>query len=467
MKNQVQWSRRVIRRWCALSSWAVVAATLLGTTVSGAAQAPQDERPVVRLTIKRAVEMAIQHNRQLALARLSTADSREKVSIAKSLYFPHISNDSSALYLTDLQGIVLPAGALAFSPSTGLVPSQTIRIGQGAQETFTSGTGLVQPLTQLLKVREGDKAAQADLKAAEITEDDTANSVALLVYKLYFAILVSQSQLRAGEAAMNASQSADAESQRKVAEGRALNVVSLKSHVALLDQQQSVLKTKIALEDTMLQLDDTLGLPIGTKLELDSNMADVDPQLPSRTDALASIRTHSPKVLEAEQTVEKAKAGLAAARAAYIPNITGTARYSYQSGVPFLLHNFGTFGGVVSFDLFDGGAREAKVREAKIQLQMAQNQLDSVESETKIAVMTAFDEVEQLNDLVDVEKQALEAKKEASRIAEERLSQNAAMPSEVAQTRAEAASQETSLLQTELALILHKDGIIQALGDRP
>ncbi len=65
--------------------------------------------------------MAMQHNRHLRLAQLSVADSKEKQTIAKSNYFPHIKNESTALYVTELEGVVIPAGAFGHSPATGLI----------------------------------------------------------------------------------------------------------------------------------------------------------------------------------------------------------------------------------------------------------------------------------------------------------------------------------------------------------
>ncbi|MEI9980313.1 MAG: TolC family protein [Edaphobacter sp.] len=468
MKKKTIGSEELLSRtYRRLASMVVALALLALHDKMSSAQINESGRPSIQLTLKRAVEMAMQHNRQITLARLATADSREKLAIAKSLYYPRITNQSSALYLSDVQGVVLPAGVLSSSPTTGLIPSQTIRIGQGAQDTFTSSTALVQPLTQLIKVRAGEKAAQSDVKAAQFTQSDAENSIALLVYKLYFGILASQSQLQADQASVLAAETKDEEGRRGVAEGKALEVVSLQNHVQLLDQRQSVLKTRISLEDAMLQLDDALGLPLGTKLELDPSVMDDEAQLSSRATAMEAIRTHSPKVLEAQQTVEKAKAGLTAARAAYIPNITGTASYSYQNGVPFLVHNFGTFGGIVSFDLFDGGAREAKVREAKIELDMAQTKLDAATAEASISIATAYDQVEQLKELVNVAKEALQAKSEAVRVSQERLSQNAEMLSGVAKSQSEVASQKASLLQAELSLILAERNIRQILGERP
>jgi outer membrane protein TolC len=266
--------------------------------------------------------------------------------MAQAPYYPHITNQSNALYLTDLEGVVLPAGAFGNPPGAGLIPNRTLTIDQGAQDAFSSGTGLVQPITQIFKIHAGSKAAEADVKTAEITEKDAENSISLLVHKLYFAILTAEARLSAAKESVSAATVVEQESIRAVADGRSLEVATLESHAALLDQQQTVLKVQLSREDLILRLDDTLGLPLGTKLILDPNVDADSPTLPSRSEAIAMARDRNPKVLEAQQSVEKAKAGLAAARAAYIPDISGLARYSYQSGVPFLVHNFGTLAGI-------------------------------------------------------------------------------------------------------------------------
>jgi hypothetical protein len=57
------------------------------------------------------------------------------------------------------------------------------------------------------------------------------------------------------------------------------------------------------------------------------------------------------------EAVRKARAGVAAAKTAYIPDVTGFARQSYQDGVPFLVRNFGTFGLILNWEAFAFGKR--------------------------------------------------------------------------------------------------------------
>ncbi len=424
-------------------------------------------RPTVSLTLPRAIEMAMQQNRRLKLANLSVAESETKRSIARSDYYPHISNQSTALYLTQLEGVVIPAGAFGSPTLTGPIPSQSLRLGQGAQAAYTSGTGLVQPFTQMFKIHAGDRAATADVQIARINETDAENSISLLVHQLYFNILTAQAHLDAAKRSASAASINESENTQAVTEGKSLDVATLQAHAAYLDRQQTVLTQQLAIDDAMLQFDDVLGLPLGTRLILDGESLGLPPMLPSRSEAIAAFKASNTKVLSARQTVEKAKAAVSAAHDAYIPDISGMARYSYQSGVPFLVHNFGTFGGLVSYDLFDGGAREAKLKQAKIELQMAETQLQQTESDVAIQISAAYDKTEQLQQLVSVVDEALTARIEASRISAQRVAQDAELASSAAKDDAAVYDTKASLLEARLGLFFAEDNILQMLGHRP
>ena len=456
------------RRYLILSLLIASFFTVHHAAAQADSQASTDNgRPTRSLTLSRAVELAMQNNRRLKLARLSVEDNETKRTIARANYYPHIKNESTVLHVTELEGIDIPAGAFGNSAATGLIPGSSLRIGQGSVNTYTSGTGLIQPLTQMFKIHAGDKAAMADVRSAQIDETDAENSISLLVHQMYFNILTAQAHLEATKRAASAASVNESENTRAVAEGRSLDVAALQAHAAYLDQQQSVLTQQLAIDDATLQFDDVLGLPLGTRLILDGDSLGAAPTLPSRSEAIAAVTAGNPKVLTARQTVEKAKAGVVAARDAYIPDISGLARYSYQSGVPFLVHNFGTFGGVFSYDLFDGGAREAKLKQARIELQMAETQLQQTEANVAIEIAAAYDKTEQLQQLIGVVNEALKARIEAARVSAQRVTQNADLESSAAKADAAVYDTKASLLETQLGLFLAQNNIQQMLGQRP
>ena len=210
-----------------------------------------------------------------------------------------------------------------------------------------------------------------------------------------------------------------------------------------------------------------MGLPLTTQLQLDANTPSTPLMIPSREECLQIAREHSPEIQAAEQAVVKAKAGLAAAKDAYIPDVTGLARYSYQSGVPFLVHNFGTFGVSFSYDLFDGGKRIADIKDSRTVLSEAQLNLEKAEDEIAVQVETAYDKVEQIQELVGVAQQVMSASMEAARVADSQFEQNEALASVRAEAHAKALSAQASLLDANLSLSLAGGNLEKIIGQLP
>ena len=419
------------------------------------------------LSLSQAIDLALKQNRNLKLAQLGVVDSEHKKEIARAAYFPNIKNESSLLHVTELAGVDIPAGAFGAPSATGPLPANTLFIGQGSLTAYTSGTGLTQPLSQMFKIRESNRAAIADLNTARIQVNETENDIALKVRQLYYGILIAQSRLRAATEEANASQVNAQESVDAAAQGRALDVTVLESRAAVLDAKQSALTQNLQIHDLMLSLDDLLGLPLNSQLQFEDAIDAAPVSTPSREECIHIAHEQSPEIRKAQQAVIKAKAGLGAAKDAYIPDVTGLARYHYQSGVPLLVHNFGTFGFNVSYELFDGGRREGEIKDSRTLLSQAELNLAEVEDQTAVQVETAFDKVEQLKGMLGVAEEALAVRTEAARLSDRQFEQNAALASARAEAHAREASAKASLLETNLNLFLAQSDLKRAIGQLP
>jgi outer membrane protein TolC len=428
------------------------------------AQVPASPMP---LSLPQAIDMALKQNRDLKLAHLAVADSLHKKEIARADYFPRISNESKVAHITELAGVEIPAGAFGNHPDTGLIPATTLFLDQGAATSYTSGTGLAQPFTQMFKIHAANRAASAEIGRAKAGVTSTENAVALRVRQIYSSILIAQLKQQAADEEVAASQVKVEEGVADVARGNALDVVVLQSRAAALSAKQQTLVERLEIHDLTVSLNDLLGLPLNTQLALQSDAAPEPLPARSREQCISTAQEHNPEIQRARLLVEKAKAGLAAAKDAYIPDITGLARYSYQSGIPFLVHNFGTFGFNVTWDVFDGGRREAEIRDRRTELAEAELELEKAKDEVAVQVEAAYSKVEQLRDLQDVAKQALQAREEAARVTEQRFSQNAALASARAEAKAQAISAQASLLEASLGLYLAEAGLRQTLGELP
>jgi outer membrane protein TolC len=214
-----------------LSAGLVLLATLLvqfGTARTASAQ----DIPATELTLQQAIDLALRQNRSVKLAQLGVVENEQKKTIAHADYLPDIKNESTAFHITEVEQLVIPQGSLGTLPATGPLPPQTAVIGQGTFTAYTSGTGLRQPLTQLFKIHENNRAATADVNSAKIQVAQTENDVALKVRELYYGILIAQLRTEAAKEQADAAQVKLEESTSSVQQGSALEVVALDSRAA-------------------------------------------------------------------------------------------------------------------------------------------------------------------------------------------------------------------------------------------
>ena len=446
-----------------LLSLVLLAAGLLASPKSAWTQ----NANTMALTLPQAVDLALRQNRSLRLAQLSVVDSERKKAIARSAYFPHIKNDSSILHLTDLAGVEIPAGAFGAPAATGAIPGKNLRIDQGGRTSYSSGTQLLQPVTQMFKIHESNRAAAADINIAKIQVNQAENEVALKARQLYYELLIAQLRLEAANDQVAASQVKDQESADAVARGRALEVAGLETKAALLDAKQTVLTEKFQIHGLTLQLDDLLGLPLDAQPQLDPDVSAGLLSIPARLECIQLAHAQSPAVRLAQQSLTKARANLGAARDAYIPDLTGLARQSYQSGVALLVHNFGTFGFSFSYDLFDGGRRNEEYKDARTLLEEANLDLEKVEDEVTVQVESAYDKVEQLQNMVGVASELLNVRTEAARLSDRQFEQNAALASSRSEAHAKATLAKASLLEATLGLSLAQGDLKRTIGQLP
>ena len=443
----------------------IVAGVSLQLGLPGIASA--QDNAAMELTLSQAIDLALKQNQSLKMAQLSVVESEQKKKIARSDYFPQIGNQSSAFHLTEIQQLVIPEAALGVDPTIGPIPAKTAVIGQGTFTAYTSGTGLSQPLLQMFKIHQENRAATADINSAKIQVDQAEDDIALKVRQLYYGILIAQlNQVTAKEEA-DAAQVKFQESTSFVEQGSALEAVALESHAALLGAKQTVLTQNLQIRDLSFELNDLLGLPLNTQLKLREDPPAASASIPARDECVRTAREKSPEIQAAQETVEKAKAGLAATKDKYIPDLNAFARYSYQSGIPFLVHNFGTFGFTFTFELFDGGRRNAEISESRTMLSKAELNLANVEEGVTVQVVTAYDRVEQVQGLVAVAEELSKVRAEAARVADRQFEQNEVLASVPAEAAAKASLAKASLLEANLGLSLAQGELKRAMGEIP
>jgi outer membrane protein TolC len=456
-----------VRRELRAISSVCLSLVLLGSTFVTNSLAQQTPAIPMRITLDQAIELALKQNRSVLLRSLSVEKMQSKKDDARSKYLPKMTASGSMLHITELEGVVIPAGAFGTYPSTGAVPSKALSIDQGSATWYLGGVGLEQPLTQQLRNHEANVEAKQDVLVARTQLDQTQDEIALQIRQLYYNVLINEQKFNAAQDELAAAQVKDEESQRNVARGNALEVSALQSKTSVLRAQEETLTLRLQGNDLRRQLADALGLPVKTQLELDPGASAIVVDIPSRADAIRIALDQNQDLKIARQSLVKAQAGLAAAKDAYIPDVTALSRYSYQNGVPFLARNFGTFGFSLSYDLFDGGSREAKVREAQSEVRSAYINVDKLKSEIEVQVQSIYDRIDEFGQIVDVAEQSVQVGTEAARLADRQFEQAAALSSTRTQSHADLTSATAFLFEAKCSLTMAKADLKRELGQMP
>jgi outer membrane protein TolC len=439
------------------------AAVVAGLAVLSAAS--QDVAGTRHLSLTEAIHLAISQNRALKIARLKIVENEAKHAGQRSAYFPTITNQSIAWHVTELQGVGIPAGAFG-TVAGSLSPAQNVNLPQGQKTLVTSGTMISQPLTQLIRIHQRNRIAAAQVAESRDDLKKVENQIALQVHSLYFGILIARLQKRAAEQQSTYAAEHLRESEDDVRNGSALKVAALQGRANLLESQQMVLTADLQLFDQTTELNDLLGLPLDTRLDLDSAVPANFDQRP-REEYTKTAWAENPEILAAEQSVRKARAGVAAAKTAYIPDVTAYARQSYQNGVPFLVRNFGTFGVALNWDVFDFGKRRSVVREHEAQLAQAEENLRRLKDEVAVLIERSYNKMERTKKLVEVADQVVKLRQESERLAQNQSTQGVTLVSERRQAAAATYKADADFLQASLGYLLAWAELEQAVGHTP
>jgi len=239
------------------------------------------------------------------------------------------------------------------------------------------------------------------------------------------------------------------------------------SRAQFLQAKQELLTTDLQLSDLKLRLNDLIGLPLTTVLDLDPAVTEFQATCVREECVRAATASH-PEILAARAEVEKAQAGVRLARTdIWVPDVEAFARYSYANKVPFLARNSGTFGVHFGFDLFDSGRKRASLREREAQVSQAKENLAKLTDEVELAVETAYNKLDRTQQMLKVSEEIVALRSESNRVMQQKLLQGAALNSQAANATAQQYDAKALLLHSQLDFSRANDELLNAIGRTP
>jgi len=276
------------------------------------------------------------------------------------------------------------------------IVNQTIPVPLLNKDQTLVALTVTQPVTPLFKVREGVNIARADERIARAKAGMPVAEINSGIERLYYTLLIAQRQFIAAEANVKLHEkklqlaSASTPPLTEVAERQA----------ALGDATKTLLKASIQVKELSRSLNTVIGLPPETVLELVAPLT-TDEKV-SLVDATNDAVSNNLAVIEAEQTVAKARAASKLSKLEYVPDVAIIGGYAFQTAIPLLPRDFSFIGVLVSYNIFDFGKRERTMRERETQLEMAEGALESTRAKVSTGVQKSFLDLEKTRRILEL-----------------------------------------------------------------
>lgn len=422
----------------------ICAVLAAAATISAAAGAPR------KLSLNEAIDIALTNNRAIAIALAKTQETKSARRKAAGDYYPQVSNSSTYGRLTDTDILQFGQGSFGTFPGVGSIPTSPLIVKQGDLNTILIRDQVAQPVTQVFRIREGNRVAQADEAASLANLEALRNQIVLMVRRTYSGLIAARGDVQAASLQLLFAEEEQSESEQEVRRGKALEVSLTEARTRVLQAKQDMLAAKIRESDLIAHLNEILKFSPGTEVEVDSQVSRFL-DIPDRAACIRLAQSANPDIAAAAETVKKAEAALRAARYEYIPDVSLFARHDYQNGIAFLNRNYGVVGAELNFKLFDGGKRRAEVGEREAQLHQALENLAQLKELAAENVQVALNKIEQSDSMVDLAKQLVNLRSEAHAVAVAQFTQDVILHSKLTEAETSMFKARVDLTRAELA----------------
>jgi outer membrane protein len=443
----------MLGRYVKSLSWAL-AGTALMTGMMLRGQEPSSEVPV--LSLSQAIQIAVDNNRPVNMAKLEIVKSKWEVAQTKTKRFPAITT-----YLFASGNINNPKFTFPADLFDNKLP-QTLKLSNGI--TGLASAEIAQPLSQLYQIHLAirEQELSADLAAEQYRGQ--RQSIVASVKQAYYATLQTESALEATQALVKQYEETDRVATQYLTEKAVLKSDSLEAKAKLAQTRYQVVQLRDTLQTQKEQLNELLGRDLDTAFRTEQ----VPPISPAEMDLKTARQTalrQRPEVKEAEIDTQRAEYDRKLSKAKYIPDVGAAVHYLDPINTSFLPQNIVSAGLEMKWDPFDWGGRKDEVKQKDVSLQQSHYQLQETQAQVMLDVDNNFRKLEESRSLLEVSQAGRDAANEKMREINDQFQHSAVLMRDVLQQQASVANAEHDYEQSLLAFWNAKAAFEKALGE--
>ena len=337
------------------------------------------------VTLKEAVQRALQSNHLLKAASFEKGAAQQEVAVSRSRYFPRLSlqsgvvlsNTPSSVFMMKLdEGRISPARDFAADTLNNPSP----------RGDFKTAVTLEQPLLDF-DISTGVALAGKGAEAADFSEQAKREEVAFRVYLAYLGVRKAQAYGQVAEQALVNAREHDRLAALREKDGIGLKSDRLRTATSVADAEQRVVATKNDLLLSRMRLNLVVGGPQGGTLDIGEPRKLEEPSL-ELEQLIAQAQQNRPDLKVAENSVQRGELAVQRAERAYLPTLYASGSYQLNDrDLPFGTDKDSwTVGVNLRWELFDGMRRSHEKEKAELTRKGAAEVLENERREVALQV---------------------------------------------------------------------------------
>ena len=332
----------------------------------------EDDMPK-QWTLRNCIDYALEHNITIRRNRINVESTQEDVKTAKADFLPSLSGNISQRIVNrpnSASGTIISGDNITTSESK---TSYNGSYGIDANWTVYNGSKRVNTLKQ----------QQLNSRIAELTVDESENSIEENITQLYVQILYSAEAVKVNESTLEVSRKEFERGQELFNAGSIASSDLAQLEAQVSNDNYQLVTSQTTLQNYKLQLKQLLELD--GDFEMDLFLQPLDDSsvlipLPTKDDVYQSALNLRPEIESSKLNIEASDMNIKIARAGYIPSLSlsagiGTTNangndFSFSEQVKQNWNN--SIGLTLSIPIFDKRQTKSAVNKAKLQRQTSE-----------------------------------------------------------------------------------------------
>ena len=379
---------------------------LLCAEPSQAAEMPPSipqEMPVLRLSLKDAIEAALDKSPQVRLykERIEAARSASRTQLGALL--PNLSGSSKFTNQTFFLGTI--GGAPVRTQPFDIADAR----GTLSQSLFS------------WSLIERWRASRAALAVSEMESDTTKNDTMATVALHYMEVLRNAETVNARTANVELYKELVAYIKGRQSGGMATGLDTARLETQLENERQRLELAKSDVERAKLILINALGVNFDVALVLTDELKAPEEPIPTQSDAMEVALANRSEMKAQEQRIQVSRLSLSSVKAERLPSLQAQGDYGAignQVNNSTSTYNVGV---TMSIPIFDGGQREGRIGESRSRLLQEEIKMDVVSRQVTMELREALVTLTSAKEQVRIAKDGLKAAMTELQLAKDRF----------------------------------------------